>query len=190
LFYGLSTKNLNETTFAQGEDVDLLLFCQDYPITVEVDSRYETETLPFPMTHKDYTELFSAPADCTDNMIFHEAAPAVDLLEQARGYTVTNNVDVWGYLYQGTVLNRGIGTGDAPFVPATAKLWVTVFSSAQVRFGPPQFRQTGIAVWAPIILAETEYTAAMAANHNQIVDTIGGIPYVIEIVGLYMKGTR
>jgi len=180
------------TPFDQGDDVDILLFMVDFPCHFEAWSFYHHEHLPFDNQGKDYTELsFLNPMEPSGNLILHENEATLGLQQQITGLSVTNAVPVWGYLFQGQVLDRTIGTGTEPFVPGHCHLRIEALSMAEVRYGPPEFRQTALQyLYSPCILAETDYTQAMADAGNIYNVTIGPVTYNWVICGLYMKGSR
>lgn len=185
-FFSIEQDVYTEESFVQGEDVDILLFMNDFPIVCDIDSFYSSFDTPALWNFKDFKELGFYSAGITiGNQLITADAIMVDLYEQVTGVTITNLVDVQGYLIYGEVLDRGIQTTPTPETP---NLWALVKGDSGVVHGIPHFVSDHIAnprTVVPTIMHEPDYTAAM---HDAGFVDVATVRYVF--VGIYQHGTR
>jgi len=185
-FFTIEQDVFTETLFVQDNDVDILLFLNDFPIVCDIDSFYAGFDLPAAWNFKDFKELsFQSAGVTAGNQVIVPDVAAVDLYEQITGATITNAVDVKGYLIQGTVLDRGIETDPDPETPTLRAL---VRGDSSIVHGVPHFVSDHIAnprQVIPTLLRESDYTAEMHAAGFADVATVR---YVF--VGIYDQGSR
>jgi len=165
-------------------DLELLLFCQDFPITIEVDSWYSTFTTPFTANYKDFVEgPFDLDADRADVSIIQPQTTTAGLLEQTQGLT-PYGVEVSGFLCRGSILDRGIYTGGTK--DKAIQIHAEVRSSAPVQHGPMAYWASSDSFgYRPILLNSWDYTQTMRDDGDRIVELAGGLTTVYCICGLW-----
>ena len=185
-FFSIEQDVYTEEEFTQGNDVDILLFLNDFPILCDIDSFYSGFDLPAQWNFKDFKELsFQSAGVTAGNQVIVPDDAAVDLYEQITGATITNAVDVKGFLIQGTVLDRGIETDPTPETPILRAL---VRGDSSIVHGVPHYVSDHIAnprQVIPTLMHEPDYTQAM---HDAGYADVATVRYVF--VGIYQQGSR
>lgn len=174
----LSGADVVVSSHTAGHYVGILLFMQDYPITTRGQSFYTAFDSPSALNFDDYVEFLVSIGNLAGNLIITPDDASIDLFEQATGPTLTNLVQIQGYYVYGVILDRTITLAAAAVNP-TYKVRAT--SEAASVDGAPHFLGAANADYTPIILLESDYTAAMRAASN--IYTVGTLRY--EIVGLW-----
>jgi hypothetical protein len=182
---------VEETAFTatevQDDKVDTLVFTQDVPVSLQLLSQWGASTAPYVANHSNWEERIWVTGTLTGNAIFVPDLAIVEYGKQAAGPTLTNAVNVKGYLLATMCQTRGLEDDGEALTPtlhlrawcegAVMSGWATHIASVN--------SLTDCVNWSPVILAEDDYTQAMRDAGNLFIFDWAGASYVCPIVGLY-----
>jgi hypothetical protein len=185
---GKPTVTFTPLEFNQDRFYNLLTFVSDAPIIWDLLAMFHDLSIPNPPTQVHFQIPIVVNGNPTGNPIFTPAAgysPGVDPYEELHGTTITNGVDVHGYLGALYVPDYGMlmDLGPGP-VPATAPGRIRCWAQAPVMYGPLFGTGPGVS-YDGIFLEESLYTEDMATAGNLITVDVGGGSYqYYRVVGL------
>lgn len=171
------------------DSVPVVLFSQDYPTTVEAISFYGAEVftaaavaLPRPTYHEDVFGV--ADATLIHGTVLVADITPVEELRQVTGDTITNAVEITGYMVALALSDRFLTTDAQGAVPATPAVVVSARCDGAIVHGRGLVYLGAGAIpnAQQVILDETDYTQAMADAGNVFTDGMG---VVTRIVGLW-----
>lgn len=201
LFAELSGGNIVASTFVAGDLVvnPFMLFLQDRPGIVDLHSIYggvlftDNNADTFTMNRQDFWEywvhqVLNMATENIPDIIVNPTPAIVGFGQKVLAETATNGVEVSGFVFTTTVIDRGLVEAGPVAIEPT--LHAAVLAQSGVLHGPNSEggltsydgTATAFATAGAVILRESDYTQAMRTAGNVLTDGNG---VVYRILGIH-----
>lgn len=172
--------------FVPATDVEILAFCQDYPIMHRLWSIYGVQDDPMAINAIRHFEELALQGMLAGNGVFVPDDAILSNLQASTGTTTTNGVQVTGYYFEATVADRSYEEAAQPINPV---LKLDLLCAGDILDGAieaiTEDADANTDIWVPVVLQETAYTQALSNAGNLDTVSVGGADTNVEIIGLW-----